>query len=76
MIERWGDLIYGGGRCDATKLPMMVLAAKDGVDVCTIATRYGIPQSTSCYPLDRLASQSISAPEPTAETPHSAARDG
>ena len=43
----------------AAKRLMVALAYKDGVDVETLSDRYGIPQSTIYYWLDRFESQSI-----------------
>lgn len=43
----------------ATKRLVVALAYKDGVDVETIADRYGIPQSTIYYWLDRLEAGSL-----------------
>ena len=43
----------------AAKRLMVALAYKDGVHVETISARYGIPQSTIYYWLDRLDSQPI-----------------
>lgn len=43
----------------AAKRLVVALAYKDGVDVDTIADRYGIPQSTIYYWLDRFDSRSV-----------------
>lgn len=43
----------------AAKRLMVALAYKDGVDVETISERYGVPQSTIYYWLDRLETQPL-----------------
>jgi len=43
----------------ATKRLMVGIAYKDGVSVSTLAERYGIPESTLYYWLDRLADEPI-----------------
>ena len=43
----------------ATKRLMVALAYKDGVNVDVIASRYGIPQSTVYYWLDRFEEQPL-----------------
>jgi transposase len=45
----------------AAKRLMVALAYKDGVPVSTLSERYGIPESTLYYWLDRLATEPVSA---------------
>ncbi|USZ69960.1 helix-turn-helix domain-containing protein (plasmid) [Halorussus salilacus] len=45
----------------AAKRLMVALAYKDGVPVSTLSERYGIPESTLYYWLDRFAAESVSA---------------
>lgn len=44
----------------ATKRTMIAIAYKDGVAVSTLSDRYGVPESTMYYWLDRLADEPLS----------------
>jgi transposase len=44
----------------ATKRLMVAIAYKDGVPVSTLAERYGVPESTLYYWLDRIADKPLS----------------
>ena len=48
------------GTAKAAKRLMVALAYKDGVPVATLSERYGVPESTLYYWLDRFASEPVS----------------
>jgi transposase len=55
------DALADARTVKATKRLMVALAYKDGVDVERIVARYGIPQSTIYYWLDRFEGQPVEA---------------
>lgn len=60
-VEALREALEAADDAKAAKRLMVALAYKDGVAVDTIASRYGIPQSTVYYWLDRFETQSIPA---------------
>jgi len=54
------DQLDAADSSKATKRLMVAIAYKDGVSVSVLAERYGVPESTLYYWLDRLADKPLS----------------
>ncbi|WP_135854343.1 helix-turn-helix domain-containing protein [Halorussus salinus] len=54
------DQLDAADSAKATKRLMVAIAYKDGVSVSVLAERYGVPESTLYYWLDRLADKPLS----------------
>jgi transposase len=54
------DQLEAAESAKATKRLMVAIAYKDGVPVSTLSERYGVPESTLYYWLDRLAEKPLS----------------
>jgi len=54
------DQLDAADSAKATKRLMVAIAYKDGVSVSVLAERYGVPESTLYYWLDRIADKPLS----------------